>query len=391
MLAVTTWLPTRARPHLGSFVLRDARALADAGHEVAVVHLVPPGQLRPRGRDGLSGEDDTPHGIPVTRLVMSTTSPRQIAAAGHRLSQWSRGADVVHTMAFSTLLALSWWRPRSPWVHTEHWSGISSPQLAPLAQRAALPGLRPLLRRPDVVTAVTGSLVEPVRRIRGDRPTRVVPCIAERPVPLVSRRGDQPGEPLRLVSVGGLIERKNPLLAVDTLGELVRRGTPARLRFVGEGPLAQQIRQRAAESDVTDLVDLVGVADARAVASELGDADVFIGPTRGENFFVACAEAVLAGRPVVVGANGGHVAYLDDRVARCVSAADPEAFADAVGDVLTRSRGMSAEQVSATIGDQFTPRVVAGQYAEAYDLAARTARTESATTTTRTTRAAGSA
>jgi len=369
VLAVTTWLPTRARPHLGAFVLRDARALADAGHEVALVHLVSPGQLGDWGREGLPGEEATPQGIPVTRVLMSTTSPHQIAAAGHRLARWSSGADVVHTMAFSTLLALSWWRPRGPWVHTEHWSGLSAAHLLPPTQRATLPWLRRLLRRPDVVTTVTESLAQPVRDVRGEHPTTVVPCIAQRPTPVVPRRTDP--DPLRLVSVGDLIERKNPLLAVDTVAELTRRGIAGQLRFVGQGRLAQQVRDRAAQLEVSDRIELVGPADAAGVAAELAEADVFLGPTRGENFYVACAEAVLAGRPVVVGAAGGHPAYLDQRVAVCVHDADPVAYAQAVVEVMERSAQMSAEQVSDTIGERFSPSAVAGGYAEAYMEAAR--------------------
>jgi len=367
VLAVTTWLPTRARPHLGAFVLRDARALADAGHEVALVHLVSPDQLQPWGREGLAGEDATPHGIPVTRVLMGTSSPRQIAAAGHRLSRWSSGADVVHTMAFSTVLALSWWRPRSPWVHTEHWSGISAPHLLPPAQRASLPWLRRLLRRPDVVTAVTESLAERIRDVRGHGPTTVVPCIVQRPGFAEPRRTDP--DPLRMVSVGDLIERKNPLLAVDTVAEMSRRGIDARLRFVGQGPLAPRVSARAVERGVADRVELAGAADTAGVAAELAAADVFLGPTRGENFFVACAEAVLAGRPVVVGASGGHPAYLDPRVSVCVREADPVVYADAVREVITRSRRLSAEEVSATIGQRFSPQAVAQGYAAAYDLA----------------------
>ncbi|MGB3257083.1 MAG: glycosyltransferase [Ornithinimicrobium sp.] len=376
VLAVTTWLPTASQPAIGSFVVKDARALADLGHEVAVVHLVPPSQLASANAAGLTREPRTIEGLPVTRIVMSTTSPRQILAAGHRLSRLSKGADVVHSMAFSSLLAMAWWRPTSPWVHTEHWSGLTAPHLLPKTWQVALPRLEGLLARPDVATAVCDFLATPVREVRGPAPTTVVPCIVPRPGHLAARR--KVGPDLRLVSVGGLIERKDPLMAVRTVAELRGRGHHARLRLVGDGPLGPQITGLADELGIRDQVALVGTLDRDGVLRELADADLFIGPTLGDNFFVSCAEAVLSGRPVVVGSTGGQREYLDARVGICVQDQTPQAYADAVERVLSQSEGLSAEQVSDTIGDRFSATEVARGYQRAYDLAAARAEDASA-------------
>lgn len=378
VLAVTTWLPTRERPSTGAFVLKDARALADLGHEVALVHLVAPGQLLdpdqpPRStRDALRAQEATVDGLPVTRLVMSTTSPRHIAAAGRRLARLCAGADLVHTMAFPTLLPMAWWRPVAPWVHTEHWSGLTAPHTLPSTWRLALPAVRPLLSRPDAVTAVCDSLAEPIASVRGQRPTAVVPCVVPRPGRLQPRRAQLgPGSPrhVNLVTVGALIDRKDPLLAVDTVRELRARGVRAHLRLIGQGPLAEAVRERARTSGIADVVQVVGTLDRDQVLAELADADVFLGPTRGENFFVACAEALQSGRPVVVGAHGGHTDYIDPRVGVAVDSNRPSEYADAVLEVLRRCRTMTSEQISATIGDAFSPAVVARSYEVVYEVA----------------------
>ncbi len=365
---VSTWLPTLSQPSTGSFVVKDARAIADLGHEVALIHLVPPGQLGAPGALGLAGESPTIEGLPATRIVMSTTNPRQIAAATARLARLSLGADIVHTMAFSTLLPFATWRPYAPWVHTEHWSGLTAPHLLPTSWRVVLPALKPLQTRPDVTTAVCDYLATPIREVRQNDPTVLVPCIVPRPESLAPRR-EQLDE-IALVSVGGLIERKDPLMAVETVAELGRRGVRATLRFVGEGPLRDAITARAVELDVAGQVTVVGTLDRSGVLDELAQADVFFGPTRGDNFFVSCAEAVLSGRPVVVGSTGGQGEYLDSRVGICVDEQTPLAYADAIQRVLTQVEGMSAEDISSTIGDAFSTVEVAAGYNQAYDLAA---------------------
>ena len=223
-----------------------------------------------------------------------------------------------------------------------------------------------------MATAVVDYLAAPVRDARGDRPTVVVPCIVPPLDSVPPRRDIDAARPLRLVSVGGLIERKDPLMAVDTVAELTRRGIPAGIRFVGAGPLRDAIEARAAELDVADAVELVGTLDRDGVLAELAGADLFLGPTLGDNFFVSCAEAVVAGRPVVVGSTGGQGEYLDPRVGVTVDTQTPQAYADAVEQVLSTSAGLSAEEIAATIGDRFSARSVAEGYDEAYRLAAQT-------------------
>lgn len=376
VLAVTTWFPTPNGGSTGAFVVKDALAIAGLGHDVAVVHLCPQHQWVPEwARDG--SEQHVVQGLPVTRVPMSTADPRQIAAAGALLREFVRGADVVHTMAFSALLPFAWWRPAAPWVHTEHWSGLTAPQTLPATWRRALPVLRRLHRRPDVVTAVCDYLAEPIRQVRGSAPVTVVPCIVPVPDPVPPRSADT--RRLRLVSVGGLIERKDPVLAVDVLADLLFRGHDARLTFVGEGPLRPRILERARLLDITDRVRLTGPLDGAGVLDALTRAHLFLGPTRGDNFFVSCAEALVAGRPVVVGSTGGQGEYIDPAVGATVDEQRAGAYADAVESVLTRTADLSAQDISDTVGQRFSVESVARGYHGAYERAAAVRGTSSRT------------
>lgn len=371
ILAVSTWLPTPGSPSTGAFVVRDAQAIAGLGHDVHLVHLMPPGQYAEglASEDTVGGEAGSAGALRVTRVPMSTSNPVQIAAAGRVLRGMAAHADLVHTMAFSSLLPLALHRPAAPWVHTEHWSGLTAPQTLPAAWQKALPALKRLLARPDVTTAVCDYLAAPIREVRGPKLTTVVPCIVPVPEPVPARPVDD--SKLRLVSIGGLIERKDPLLAVDTLAELLVRGHDARLTFVGQGPLEEEIRTRARLLDLTDRVRLTGSLDRDGVLDQLARAHLFLGPTRGDNFFVSCAEALVAGRPVVVGDTGGQGEYIDPAVGQTVSVQTAPAYADAVESVVERTRGLSAQQISDTVGQRFSVASVAAGYQDAYDRAGR--------------------
>lgn len=348
---------------MGTFVEKDVRVLA-RDHDVEVVHLVAPHLTDPREADVDTIDHD---GLRVHRIVMSPQRPIQIRRARRLLEPLLAGADLVHTMAFPTLLAFARSRPGAPWVHTEHWSGLTTPATLPATWRLALPALRPLLGRPDVVTAVCDYLARPIRAARQGKPTEIVPCIVPAPAALAPRR--PAGRALELVSVGGLIDRKDPLLAVRTLAELVARGHDARLTWAGTGPLHDDVAALAVDLAVADRLTLLGTVDVDGVRAALDAADLFFLPTKADNFCVSAAEALVHGRPVVVGATGGQGEYIDTSVGELVGRQNVRAYADAIERVVTTTSELSAEEVAATIGDRFSPETVRRGYRDVYDLA----------------------
>ena len=359
VLAVTTWYPSPPAPAAGVFVRKDCQAL-QRDHDLTVVHLAP---LSSGVHSAVSEHDGQ---LPLVRLPLDVRRPVQTVRSLVRLHRLVRDAELVHTMAFSSLLPLVVRRPRAPWVHTEHWSGISAPWSLSPRLRWVTKVLSAALARPDVVAAVCEFLAVPVRQHRSG-PTVVVPCIVEQLVQQTPRPA--PGPELHLVAVGGLVEGKCPHLAVRAVAELVRRGVACRLTWVGGGPLAASVRTLAEDLGVGHLVDLVGSVEAGEVASYLARADLFLLPTAHENFCVSAAEALLAGRPVVVGSHGGQAEYVDDEVGRLVMEQTPEAYADAVQEVLGCLSDAPAQHFSRQVAERFSRDSVRKGYRATYALA----------------------
>jgi glycosyltransferase involved in cell wall biosynthesis len=248
-------------------------------------------------------------------------------------------------------------------VHTEHWSGISAPWSLTPRLRLAMRPLSRLLALPDVAVAVCEYLAKPVRR-RRSRPTVVVPCIVERKTPPTPRRAET--AVLNLIAVGGLVPGKDPHTAVRTIAELRRRNVACHLTWVGGGQLMDEIRALADECGVADAVDLIGAVPADEVAAHLSAADMLLLPTRHENFCVSAAEALLAGRPVVVGGHGGQTEYVDDSVGQLVDFQTPEAYADAVEAVQKRLAGLPADHFSERVAKRFGEARVRAGYRDVY-------------------------
>jgi glycosyltransferase involved in cell wall biosynthesis len=178
-----------------------------------------------------------------------------------------------------------------------------------------------------------------------------------------------PGDPLLLLAVGNLVPSKSPVLAVETLAELCRRGVDARLRWVGTGRLEATVRQAADRLGVTDRLELPGRVPPHQVGLEYARCQVFLLPTLHETFCVVAAEALLHGRPVVVGATGGQRDFVTPDVGELVPQQSAGAYADAVQSVRSRLGGVDPEALAAPVRSRFSAGAVADGFDAVYSLA----------------------
>ncbi len=355
---VTPWYPTETAPISGLFVQREVEAFKDHGDDVRVIYL---DRALPAGRQRAEWQD----GVRVLHIGMNPANPFSVLRAASKLRAAAAGLDVVNTHAISALPVALAARFEQPWIHTEHWSALSSPESASPHFRAVRPLFGLLLRAPDVAVAESGRLADAIRAFRGDRPVEIVPCIVPAPARVHPLRDEESvRRTLRLVSTGGVIERKNPLLAVRTLAKLRDKGVAASLRWVGEGDQREQAQRLATELGVE--AEFLGGLSPSGVEQELGAADVFFAPTQGENFFVAAAEALVNGRPICASDQGGHIEYALPEYSEIVKDQDPEQYADALIRLRDKTLGVSAESVSASVHDRFSPAAVAQLYRGLY-------------------------
>jgi alpha-1,6-mannosyltransferase len=134
-----------------------------------------------------------------------------------------------------------------------------------------------------------------------------------------------------LVHCSRLSPEKRPERAVDALAELRRRGVPAALAVVGEGPRRRALEERAAGLPVRFFGH---VADRELLAGLLATADVAIAPGPVETFGLAALEALASGTPVVV----SNESALPEVIGLAGIAVDDTAaaYADAVEQLLGR-------------------------------------------------------
>jgi|CXWL01.1.fsa_nt_gi glycosyltransferase involved in cell wall biosynthesis len=124
---------------------------------------------------------------------------------------------------------------------------------------------------------------------------------------------DRPRAP-RIVSVGELSSRKGADLLIDAMPLVWDRVPDAELHFIGDGQLAQELREQARGLDATG-GRVVFHGQLEDPVSILDDFDVFALASRSDNQPVAIVEAMAMGLPIVSTGVGGIAELVES--ARC--------------------------------------------------------------------------
>ncbi len=151
----------------------------------------------------------------------------------------------------------------------------------------------------------------------------------------------QPNEPVRLLSVGRLVEFKGFNHLLEACAELVRRGANFRCEIVGDGPLREALAQQIEALQLRGCVTLAGPRSQEEVFSRLRECDLFVLPSivdgagASDVFPTVILEAMASGRPVVSTTVAGiPESVVEGETGFLVLPAQPLALADALEKLL---------------------------------------------------------
>ena len=306
------WMGDRA----GAQVWRLAVAAQEAGHTVLVVAPHAPGaairevlggvevhrfRYAPDAleRIGYQGAVHKSAGSPIALLLMPWYVGRFRRAVRHAVDAFR--PDVIHA---------HWWIPGAlaavgqgvPFVVTGHGSDVRL-----LGRSAALRALaHQVLRRASAVTAISGVMAEDLHRWARIPSVQVTPSAVDetRFCPVPETRVDPP----RILFAGNWIRAKGVDLILEAFAQVRRRGIPAGLRLVGDGPEQGEFRALAGRLGVSSDVDWAGTRAHEEMPREFAEAAIVVmasrGP-RGEGLPITLVEAMMSGCAVVATPAGG--------------------------------------------------------------------------------------
>ena len=321
------------------FLTEEILALQRHGAEVDIISFRPDPsasgspkdeQLRPRVRYLEPGTGPLRSAAGSAKSVVARP---WLWARGHGAfpkEGWKRAAEWLRSASLRSRLvdALSAVTPDV--VHAQH--GHIGWMALPVIRRMKLP-MVVSLRGQDVglLTKLAGDRLEEMFRARSrflarcedmavrlretgfpDERVFVHPSgVAVKEIGFRERSAPKPGEPIVVLSVGRLVEKKGMADAVSALASC--RTTPFRtvLRIVGEGPKEAELRELVQQRGVDVRVSFLGALSHEQVLQEMSNAHLFMLASHAtadgdrEGIPNAIKEAAASGLPVISTRHGG--------------------------------------------------------------------------------------
>jgi 1,2-diacylglycerol 3-alpha-glucosyltransferase len=138
-----------------------------------------------------------------------------------------------------------------------------------------------------------------------------------------------------LLYVGRVAHEKNIDFLLLAVAQLCRTRPEVMFAIAGEGPALQHLHSQVARLGLSAHVFFIGYLEReRELANCYAAADVFVFASRTETQGLVLLEALAQGRPVVSTAHLGTTSILEAGCGARVAPERPEAFAQAIADVL---------------------------------------------------------
>jgi len=147
------------------------------------------------------------------------------------------------------------------------------------------------------------------------------------------------GEPLHILSVGRLVEKKGHIYLVKACHLLQTQGVNFICQIVGEGPLRGELETAILQYGLQGRVQLLGAQPHQTVLQMLGECTVFVLPCviaadgDRDGMPVSLAEAMACGVPVISTGIVGIPELVQEGTGLLVSPRDSVALADALRQV----------------------------------------------------------
>ena len=101
--------------------------------------------------------------------------------------------------------------------------------------------------------------------------------------------------PFKFLFVGGQVEGKRPLYAIQLVEKLIKNGVPASLTFYGDGVLKANLTQYVSENNLGEVIEFKGNQPAKEVKSGYKEAHFLILASKSEGWPKVVAEAMFWG------------------------------------------------------------------------------------------------
>lgn len=311
ILILPKWYPHTADPQNGIFIQGFARTLA-AGQKVSVIFPVAESHNNPPEfkTEGNLAEILVPYRasktrwMPLRKLVNFFRFRRAVKKGASILLEKRGKPDLIHAQVliraalFARRLARTW---NIPWMLTEHSSEFleAKPFHGHFLKQYII---RSLCRDAHAVTTVSETLAKGLSPFCEQKEIHVIPNIIAFPEISPGKKN----EVLTFTAIGDMVDDvKNFSGILRAVARIENRLPEFKFILAGEGPDKQYLKVMSESLKISHRVSFPGRLTHPEVLRLLQQVDFLITNSRKETFSMVTAEAVAAGKPVIITRCGG--------------------------------------------------------------------------------------
>lgn len=371
ILVVTRGYPQKHNNMLGLFEKDQARALLEAGHEVAyaVVDIRSFRKKRKFGYnhytvDGLSVyEMNYPLGPMPRPLIEFFRSKALIALYKYIVQDFGR-PDVVHAHFLNYgVISIELCKSENlPLVVTEHSSYLNTLNLKRSHYKRAMKTYKVAKK----VISVSSALAHKLKCTTGVE-TVVIPNIVD-----VScfnadiKCTKEPKKYFEFATAANLLPGKGMNVLIKAFSNVVKDNPDTHLTIYGDGKCKQQLQKLCKQLEISDKVTFYGTYIRKEIAELLPKADAFVLASKRETFGVVYIEAMACGLPVIATKCGGPEDFVDASNGYLVEVDNVEELAEAMKSMIKNVNDFDRKRISNAVKYRFSSEVIASKITQVF-------------------------
>ena len=164
-----------------------------------------------------------------------------------------------------------------------------------------------------------------------------------------------------------MIYRKGYDLLISAFERLKLPKDKWELLIIGDGEERANLQTQIGRVGLSDNIQLVGKKDKSQIMEILLKSDVFVLPSRSENFSVAVLEALCMGMPVVASICGGIKECVDSSNGLLFPVDDIDSLSHAIQEMYIGYSRYDRERIAQESRARFSPEVIAKQLTEVFE------------------------
>lgn len=298
LLFIPSWYPTPNNPYAGIFIKQQALALQEAGLKIGALFFE---EYSIRNKTCKLNKEDK---LWVCRSSGIVVPKRIRPFRKYWLKRWEtlfkhyidkRGVpDLLHAHSFVGGYIAKYLSRKYeiPYIITEHFSGFIHDNL-PKHWRTDITSI---YKEANLIIAVSKILADKLVHYT-NTDIRIVPNIVDTKIFFPTKQM-LPDSPLRLITVGHLIQRKNHSFILFAF-HLLLNDTDAQLIIIGNGPLLKRLKQEAIQMGISENVTFMGQSTPEEIAETMRQSHLFLFASKAETFGIVLAEALACGLPII--------------------------------------------------------------------------------------------